>query len=232
MVFRKLFRADPPQAASFGGVPAAPYLRILGHFRSINVRKVRWTCEEIGLAYVQEDWGGASRSTNDPAFRVLNPKGLVPVMVDGSSVLTESNTIMRYLAAKHGRADLLPADPLGRAQVEEVMDWQATEFNTAWRVAFLSIVRNRPDAGTEDQIRASLAEWARMMRLLEGRLADGRRHVCGATFTLADIVIGLSLNRWFQTPMAHPDMPLCEAYYQRLLQRPAVKPYLMGGETD
>lgn len=111
------------------------------------------------------------------------------------------------------------------------MDWQATEFNTAWRAAFLSIVRGSPRAGTDEQIRQSLNEWARMLRLLEGRLADGRRHVCGSTFTLADIVIGLSVNRWFQTPMARPDMPLSRAYLARLMERPAARAY-MGGDTD
>ncbi|GGF57511.1 glutathione S-transferase [Azorhizobium oxalatiphilum] len=208
-----------------------PHVRLLGHPRSINVRKVRWTCDEIGLDYVQEDWGGNTRSTADAAFRVLSPKGLVPVLVDGPLVLTESNTIMRYLAAKHGRDDLLPADPIGRARVEEVMDWQATEFNAAWRPAFLSIVRGSPHAGTDEQVRASLNEWSRMLRLLEGRLADGRRHVCGGAFTLADIVIGLSVNRWFQTPMARPDMPLSRAYFARLMERPAARAY-MGGDTD
>ena len=206
-------------------------LRILGTRRSINVRKVLWTCDEIGLRYAQEDWGAGARPTSDPQFLALNPKGLVPVVVDGDEVLTESNAIVRYLAASHGRTDLIPQDALARARVEEMMDWQATELNGSWRAAFLAIVRKNDDAGTPAQIAKSRAAWAAMMQLLERRLAAGDPYVCGGTFTVADIVIGLSVNRWFQTPMERPEMPAARAYWERLMQRPAAKPYL-GGTTD
>jgi glutathione S-transferase len=106
-------------------------LRILGRTSSINVRKVLWTCAEIGLDYLQEDYGSGFSSTGTQAFLTLNPNGLVPVIEDSSGVLWESNTICRYLAAKAGRNDLLPDDPRNRALVEQWMDWQATELNTS-----------------------------------------------------------------------------------------------------
>ncbi len=165
-----------------------------------------WACDEIRLDYTQEDWGAGFRPTSDPAFQALSPKGLVPVVVDGDAVLTESNTIVRYLAARYGRPDLLPADPVARAQVDAAMDWQATEFNTAWRTAFLVLMRNRPDAGTPEQVEASITEWTRMVALLDGQFADGRAFICGATFTVADIVIGLSLHRWFRAPIPPPGL--------------------------
>jgi glutathione S-transferase len=31
-------------------------LRILGRANSFNVRKVLWTCDELGIAYTREDW--------------------------------------------------------------------------------------------------------------------------------------------------------------------------------
>jgi glutathione S-transferase len=206
-------------------------LRILGKRQSINVRKVLWACNEIGLDYVQEEWGAGARSTSDPEYLALNPKALVPVVVDDGEVLTESNSIVRYLAAKHRRADLLPLDARARARVEEMMDWQATELNWSWRVAFQAIVRRHPCAGTAEQVRKSLGEWSATMQLLERRLAGEGPHVCGETFTVADIAIGLSVNRWFQTPMEQPDMPLARSYLERLMRRPAAKTYL-GGDTD
>jgi glutathione S-transferase len=206
-------------------------LRILGKRQSINVRKVLWACDEIGVPYSQEEWGAGTRATSEAEFRLLNPKGLVPVIVDGDKILTESNTIVRYLSMKHGRADLLPLEPLARARVEEVMDWQATELNWSWRVAFQSIVRRNEHAGTADQIAESLAEWTRMMLLLEERLSDAWLCACGTDFTAADIVIGLSINRWFQTPMERPALPHIESYFRKLIERPAAAPYL-GGNTD
>lgn len=206
-------------------------LRILGKRQSINVRKVLWTCDEIGIPFVQEEWGAGTRPTTEPAFLSLNPKALVPVVIDDDAVLTESNTIVRYLAAKHGRGDFLPTTPLARARVEELMDWQATEFNGAWRVAFQAIVRKNPNAGSAEQVQRSLDEWADMMRLLEARLGGSGPFVLGQTFTVADIVIGVSINRWFQTPMRRPELPTVRAYLDRLLQRPAAGTHL-GGSTD
>lgn len=122
-------------------------------------------------------------------------------------------------------------DPLARARIEELMGWQATEFNFAWRVAFQAIVRKNADAGSVEQIRQSLAEWTPTLRLLERRLVDAGAFVCGDTFTVADVVIGLSVNRWFQTPMARAELPAVRDYFDRLLQRKAARAHF-GGDTD
>ena len=107
-------------------------LRVLGKASSINVRKVLWTCQELGLTLEREDWGSGFRSTQEPAFLALNPDGLVPVLIDGERVLWESNTICRYLVGREGCRDLLPQEPGARAAVEMWMDWQATDLNGAW----------------------------------------------------------------------------------------------------
>ena len=86
-------------------------LTILGKRSSINVRKVLWTCEEIGLAYQQEDYGSGFKPLDTPEFQRLNPNSLVPVLLDDDFVLWESNSICRYLARKAERWDLLPAEP-------------------------------------------------------------------------------------------------------------------------
>jgi len=195
-------------------------LKVLGQPGSLNVRKVLWTLAEIGVPYEREDWGGTTRPTSDPAFLALNPNALVPVIIDDGLVLRESNTIIRYLAAKHARADLLPAEPAARAQVEMWMDWQATEFNTAWRYAFMALVRKNPAFSEPDKIAASIKDWNRHIGILDARLAENH-YVAGAAFTLADIPIGLTVNRWFMTPIERPTFKAVSAYYDRLSQRPA-----------
>lgn len=50
-------------------------------------------------------------------YRRLNPEGLVPTLVDGQAVLTQSLAIIEYLDEVHGARPLLPEDPLGRARV-------------------------------------------------------------------------------------------------------------------
>lgn len=194
-------------------------LRLLGRANSINVRKVLWTCHEIGLDYQREDWGRGFRPVSDPAFLALNPFAQIPALVDGDVALSESNAICRYLAAKHGRHDLLPADPAARAQVERWMDWQAADLNPAWSYAFHALSRRSPEHQDPTRIDDSAAAWSKQMRLLETQIGDG--WIQGETFTLADIVLGVSIQRWLLTPFDKPALPRTEAYFERLRRRPA-----------
>jgi glutathione S-transferase len=86
------------------------------------------------------------------------------------------------------------------------MDWQATEFNTAWRHAFMGLVRKDPRFQDPAAIKESIAAWTAACALSSAAAAyrgmDRRR-----AFTLADIVLGLSVHRWKMTPFAHPEMP-------------------------
>ena len=203
------------------GARSGRVIRILGKASSINVRKVLWACDEMGLAYVREDWGSGYRDTRTPGFLDLNPNGLVPVIVVDDFVLWESNTILRYLAASCGDCELLPAAARDRAQVEKWMDWQATEFNNSWRYAFQALARGNPAFANPTEIDTSLREWSWNVGILERQLAT-TAYITGNRFTLADVPIGLSVNRWFMTPVpGRSDFPAVSAYYDRLSNRTA-----------
>jgi len=58
-------------------------LKVYGRANSINVRKVLWMLDEVGVEYEREDWGRGFKSTDDPVFRTINPVGVVPVIDDG-----------------------------------------------------------------------------------------------------------------------------------------------------
>jgi glutathione S-transferase len=208
-------------------------LRILGKATSINVRKVLWTCAELDIPFEREDWGSGFRSTAAPEFLALNPNAMVPVLVDGDVVLWESNTICRYLGAcygdAHAPAALLPHDPVARARVEQWMDWQATELNNAWRYAFMALVRGSAAHADPLQVERSRVEWNRHMGILDGQIANTGAFAAGDAFTLADIVLGLSLNRWLMTPIERPAYPALAAYAERLRQRQACLAFGMNG---
>jgi glutathione S-transferase len=204
-------------------------LKILGRPTSINVRKVLWLCAELDLPCEQEMWGEGFRSPKTPEFLALNPNGLVPVVRDGDFVLWESNAICRYLAAKHGRGDLLPPDLQQRAVVEQWMDWSATQVYVAWRYAFMSLVRKNPQFADPAAAQASVESWNRHMALLEAQLSRTGGFAAGDTFTLADIPIGLVVHRWFMMPMSRPSLAAVEAYYERLSERPGFMLHVRNG---
>ena len=204
-------------------------LKLYGKSTSINVRKVLWLCDELGLALDHEQWGSGFRSTTEPAFLQLNPNALVPVIQDGDFVLWESNSICRYLAAREQRDDLLPREPQARARVEQWMDWQATELNSAWRYAFTGLVRGSPAHQDAAALAASVASWNGHMATLDAQLARGGPYLLGGVFTLADVVLGLSTHRWMMTPMERPQLPAVQSYYAQLSQRPAFMRYGRNG---
>src|SRR5258708_6617276 len=130
-------------------------LTVYGHAASSNVRKVLWTCHELGLDRLHKDLNGATLLADFPGYGAINPNGMVPAIDDDGFVLWESNAIIRYLATKHRRHDLLPEEPQKRALIEQWMDWQAGDFNNAWRDAFNGLVRKSVPSPSPAQIETS-----------------------------------------------------------------------------
>lgn len=197
-------------------------MRILGRPSSINVRKVLWTADELGLTYQHEpQWATPEAPSSAPAFRELNPNGLVPVIENDGLILWESNTICRYLATRYGPTSLLPQDPAVRASVEMWMDWQIAELNPAWRFPVMAYLRNSEAHRDPDAIAAGWRDWNGKMAILENQLARTGTYAAGAEFSLADVVLGLSTHRWRAIPLERPSMPAIEAWMTRLARRPA-----------
>jgi glutathione S-transferase len=186
-----------------------------------------WTAAILEMPVQREDWGAGHRSTSDPDFLTLNPNALVPVLLDGQTVLWESNTICRYLAARQADTQLLPASPRDRAMVEQWMDWQATELNDAWRTAFLALHRGVPTP--PEAVLESAGRWNQKMRILDEQLARSGAYVTGEHFTVADVVLGLSAHRWKATPIEHLDLPAIEAYLLRLKSLPGFSEFVDSG---
>ncbi len=67
----------------------------------------------------------------------MNPNGLVPTIVDEDLPLWESNTIVRYLCARHGGGTLWPEDPALRALSDKWMDYQLVHLQTRWQSKFI-----------------------------------------------------------------------------------------------
>ena len=204
-------------------------LKVLGRVTSINVRKVLWTLDEMGVPYEREDWGKPIRDPNVPEFLALNPNAQVPVIVDDGFVLWESHAVMRYLAAKK-MSDIWPSEPQERAIVDQWMSWQSSELNPAWSYVGRARLRNEPPNPDPLRIEESIRAWTKQMRILEGQLAKGGGFVANGRFSLADIVIGVSTHRWMSIAFDKPALPAVEAHYAQMKSRPAAVAYL-GAKT-
>ena len=196
-------------------------LQVLGRETSINVRKVLWTADELGIAYEREDWGLPVRDPNDPEFLKLNPNAQVPVIIDGDFVLHESSAIMIYLCDRHDDTGLLPRETRARALVLQWLIWQQTELNAQWGYAVYALLRRDPGYTDQSRIEDSARRWGAKMRILENRLAETGRYVAGEAFTLADISLALSVRRWMAIPAEKPALPNVSRYYDALRARPA-----------
>lgn len=204
-------------------------LRILGRASSINVRKVLWACAEIEIPFEREEWGSGFRSTHEPEFLALNPNAMVPVIQDEDFILWESNSIIRYLATRYGDGSLYPVEARARARADQWIDWQASDLNRSWSYAFMSLVRRSPEHQDSHALATSCRDWSKHMEILDKQLDLTGAYVSGDRFSLADIPIGLSVNRWFQTPLAHPDFPAVRDYYERLSRRHGYRQFGRNG---
>ncbi|MGI8910854.1 MAG: glutathione S-transferase family protein [Rubrobacteraceae bacterium] len=201
-------------------------LQIWGRANSINVQKVLWCCDELGLEYERIDAGGPFGRTRDPEYLAMNPNGLVPTISDDGFTLWESNAIVRYLAAKHGVGTLCPEDLRERADADRWMDWQLGTIWAAMRPVFLGLVRTPPEERDEAAIEEGRQRTIEAWDILETHM-EGRDHALGDRFTMADIPLGVSIYRWFQLPIERPAIPNLEAYHERLAERPAFRERVM-----
>ena len=118
-----------------------------------------------------------------PEFLQRNPWGEVPVLQDGDMTLRDSQAILVYLAAKHGRSEWWPADPAAQAKIVGWLSVAANELQhgpaTARRADRFGIALDK----TEPLRRAG-----RILALLEAHLA-GCDWLVGSRPTLAECAV-------------------------------------------
>lgn len=200
-------------------------LKIWGRISSVNVQKVVWCADELGIHYERVDAGGAFGVNDTPAYLKMNPNGLVPVIEDGDFVLSESNAIVRYLMAKHSEGRLWPAEPRKRADIDRWMEWQSTGFTPAMLVAFWQLCRTPAEKRDAAAIEASRAKGEKFAAVLDAHLAV-RDWVAADAFSAADISVGCAAHRWLGLPMPKQSRPNIERWYEGLRKRPGARQVL------
>ncbi len=145
-------------------------------------------------------------------------------------MLWESNSIIRYLAAKHGAGTLYPSDPRTRAKAERWMDWQLSVVVPAINPVFFGLIRTPSEKRDHAAIAAGRDKLAGAMTILDTEL--GRTDfVAGDTFTVGDIPMGIMTYRWYTLKIEREELGNLKRWYERLTERTAFKKHVMIGLT-
>jgi glutathione S-transferase len=194
-------------------------MKLYGHANTRSDRAA-WALEEAGAEWTFEEvdlYTGAGRR---PPYIDLNPGGKVPTLVDGDFVLTESAAIVTYVADRFPAAGLVPAaGTRDRARYDQWCFFVIGELEQPlW-----TIMRHRaalPPKHRVPQVMETAAwEWTVVAKVLAKGL-QGREHIVGDRFTMADLLVGhtLAWARAFGQPLGHD---VLEVYAERVLARPA-----------
>ena len=197
-------------------------LKIWGRNTSINVQKVMWAVGELGLPHERIDVGGAFGRNNEPAYLAMNPNGLVPTLEEEDGfVLWESNSIVRYLAAKYGAGTLEPADLRARARAISWMDWQLTVASPALTPVFWGLIRTPPEKRDAAAIEAGKVKSMAAMKILDAQLETA--FVAGDTLSMGDIPVALVAYRFRRLVEERAGLDNLERWFAAIEQRPAFK---------
>jgi len=170
--------------------------------------RLRWACEEAGLAYAVRTVPFEGRETNHLARQ---PFGQVPFLNDGALEIFESGAGLLHLARKSER--LMPRDPAGEA---ETLQWVIAALNSIEMVTvpwwFLNICGD-PDNG--------LTGWMTQRLDHVERVLGERDWLAAGRFTVADLLMADVLR--VPKVRAFRDRPASEAYVARITERPAFR---------
>ncbi len=201
-------------------------IKIWGRKTSSNVQKVMWAVGEIGLPHERIDIGGPFGKNREPAYLAMNPNGLVPTLEEEDGyLLWESNSIVRYLAAKHRAGVLEPTDLRARALASKWMDWQLAVAGPAIHGCFWGLIRTPPEKRNHAAIEESKKNTTAAVAMMDAQLAK-TQYLAGDGFSYGDIPVGIIAYRYRQLVPDRPPFPNFERWYAAISARQAFKDHI------
>jgi len=206
-------------------------MKLWGRDTSVNVQKVLWVLDELGLPYERIDVGGPFGGLDTPEYARLNPNRKIPVLEDGNFSIWESGAIVRYLAEAYGAGKLWPADVKSRALATQWCNWcQGSVYVDFIVNTFQPLIRVTAAERDSGSLAAAAERVGKAFQILDPALA-GHDFIVGDELSFADIEIGALMHRYFTLPIDRPALPDVEAWYGRLKTRPAYQKHIMQDWT-
>ncbi len=204
------------------------YYRSSAAYRARIALALKGIDYEPAFVHLLKD-GGQQRA---PAYKALNPLGLIPTLVDGEAVVPQSLAILEYLEETHPSPALLPADAAGRAQVRAMALTVACDIHPLNNLRVLNYLRGTLGQG-EEAVKAWIVHWIiEGFTALEKMVADGGRFCWGDVPSFADICLVpqmFNARRFGLDLSAFPKLSAIDAHCQTLDAFKAAAP---GNQPD
>jgi glutathione S-transferase len=180
--------------------------------------RVMWLLNELGLEYEMLPVDLLQGENLKQDFLALNPAAKVPVLVDGSVVLTESAAIQLYLAEKNPQAGYIPSTVEDRAQMYRWIFFLVTEIEQPlWRITRHTFVYPEHQRIPQD-IDLARQEGVEMVAVLEHHMKE-REFIVGDRLSVADFNAAYTLD-WANEENMLDDAPRLKEYLKALYARP------------
>lgn len=197
-------------------------LQLYSYWRSSSAYRVRIALNLKGLRYVQKHVNLRNGDQHDASYKAINPQGMVPTLVDGSRVLTQSTAIIEYLEETRPEPALLPSETQNRARTRSLASIVTCEIQPLNNLRVLQYLKQELGCD-QDQMQRWYHRWlaegfeafvqARSKWSFEGPYS------AGATPTVADVVLipqVYNAERFDFDLSAYPDIQRIAAQCLRL----------------
>ena len=193
-------------------------IKVWGRNTSSNVQKVMWAIGEIGLPHQRIDIGGPFGKNKEAPYLAMNPNGLVPTLEEEDGfLLWESNSVVRYLAGKHG-GTLEPKDAKVRAKAQQWMDWQLSVIGPAITPVFWGLIRTPPEKRDHAAIDAGKTKTTAAAQIMDAQLGK-TRFMASDEFSYGDIPVGVMIRRYMELVPERPKMANLERWFGEISKR-------------
>jgi glutathione S-transferase len=240
-----LYDSPNPEVKAFRGLH-------LYHFALSNCsQRVRIALEEKGLPWTSHPLDLAANEHATPAYRTINPNGVVPTLVHDGRVYIESNDIIAYLDETFPEPPLLPSDAGARARVDEHLRAAAAIQPSIKVLSHEMLFKPFRKVGPEDiervetalgnrELAAFLRDYAEDGEAWQARVTAARKAMdlalgvleaalertpwlSGASFGLADVSWSVNLHRLTQAQYPLAAWPRLPSWYERVRERPSFR---------
>ena len=191
---------------------------------SANSDRVKILLHEKGLPYERVTLDLKKKEQKRPEFLKLNPYGKVPVIDDNGKTLFESCIINEYLDEQYPTPSFMPKDPYQRGRVRVLTDYGMNHINEPFTPLRMEMLKPKEERDPKI-IDTAFKEVVARLQYLENQIGD-KPYLVGE-LSLVDVAIVprfLRLHQWKLFPA--PALPRLSAWFERMIARPSVKPFI------